>query len=107
MDRINERSLGQFTVQAKEETGEGVHLAQSVFLDELPGLMFALITLVWILSSFASLIWREIPSGTLAHLQSFARAFFLSPELAIVSRLAGAAGFARIASGLFNPRRPV
>jgi len=50
LDRARESS------QAREDT-EGLRLAQSRFLDELPGAVFAVITLVWVLLSFTHLIW--------------------------------------------------
>lgn len=38
------------------ETVEPVTRAQAFFLDELPGLAFAVVTLVWIVGSFAQLL---------------------------------------------------
>jgi len=40
-----------------QETGEGVRIAQGRFLDELPGIVFAILTVVWIVSSFVHLTW--------------------------------------------------
>jgi len=40
-----------------QEVGECVQHARSRFLDELPGAVFAVMTLLWIVSSFAGLIW--------------------------------------------------
>ena len=42
----------------RQSTNEGLRLAQSNFLDELPGIAFAVITLAWVALSFAHLIWR-------------------------------------------------
>src|SRR5438309_9593622 len=39
------------------ETGEGLRKAQGCFLSELPGAVFAVVTLVWIAFSFAGLVW--------------------------------------------------
>jgi len=39
------------------EPAEGARMAQSRFLDELPGAAFGAVTLVWIILSFAHLIW--------------------------------------------------
>jgi len=36
--------------------GDGVRLSRGRFLDELPGAVFAAITLVWIVMTFADLI---------------------------------------------------
>ncbi|MGH7781713.1 MAG: hypothetical protein ACREQR_18005 [Candidatus Binataceae bacterium] len=58
-EAIKQESLGQIRAEAMlSEPGEGVRFAQSRFLDELPGLVFAAITLLWVVSSFAGLIWR-------------------------------------------------
>jgi hypothetical protein len=51
LDRAREDAAPQFN-------NEGLRLAQSNFLDELPGAAFAVITLVWVVLSFAHLIWR-------------------------------------------------
>jgi len=39
------------------ETGEGVHLAQGLFLDELPGAMFVFMTSMWVVSTIAGLFF--------------------------------------------------
>ena len=39
------------------EPQEGIQIARSQFLDELPGLAFAVITLVWIVASLIGLRW--------------------------------------------------
>jgi hypothetical protein len=38
------------------ETVETMKQGQATFLDELPGLAFAVVTLVWIVGSFAQLV---------------------------------------------------
>ena len=40
-----------------EEPDEGVRLYHNQILDQLPGAIFAAATLVWVISSFARLIW--------------------------------------------------
>jgi len=50
LDRVQENVKPQ-------QDHEGLRLAQSRFLDELPGVIFALITLVWVILSFTHLIW--------------------------------------------------
>jgi hypothetical protein len=39
------------------ETGEGVRLAQGLFLDELPGAMFVFMTLMWVVSTIVGLFF--------------------------------------------------
>ena len=53
-----------------DPVGDGVRISRGRFLDELPGAVFAAITLVWIVMAFASLIRIEVP----AHLIDHARA---------------------------------
>jgi len=36
---------------------EGIQIARSQFLDELPGLAFAILTLIWVVASLAQLKW--------------------------------------------------
>ncbi|HKN01313.1 MAG TPA: hypothetical protein VJX23_12420 [Candidatus Binataceae bacterium] len=107
MEHVKQETLGQInTVELTAQTGEGVRFAQSRFLDELPGAAFAGITLLWIVSSLAGLMWREMPAGTIAHIQSLAQVSLGWHSLRIVSRLAGAAGFAKTAYRFFAPRTP-
>lgn len=40
-----------------QQTGDGTRFHQNRILDELPGLAFAAITLVWVITCFAGLIW--------------------------------------------------
>jgi hypothetical protein len=42
---------------ASTETGEGTRFYQGRVLDELPGAVFAAVTLIWIMASFSRLIW--------------------------------------------------
>ena len=41
----------------RTEPQEGIQIARSQFLDELPGLAFAVLTLVWIVASLIGLRW--------------------------------------------------
>jgi hypothetical protein len=43
--------------ESSREVGDCSRFAQGRFLDELPGAAFVAITLVWIISSFAHLVW--------------------------------------------------
>jgi hypothetical protein len=45
-----------------DAVGDGVRLSRGRFLDELPGAVFAAITLVWIVMTFAGLIRNEAPA---------------------------------------------
>ena len=42
---------------SRTEPQEGIQIARSQFLDELPGLAFAVLTLVWIVASLIGLRW--------------------------------------------------
>lgn len=107
MENVKQETVGQInTVELTAEPGEGVRLAQGRFLDELPGAAFAAITLLWIVSSLAGLMWREIPADTIAHIQSHAQVFLGWHSLRIMSRVAGAARFAKTAYRFFDPRTP-
>src|SRR6202035_3000289 len=75
MEYIGQKTMGRInTVELNATPDEGVRLAQGRFLDELPGAAFAAITLVWVVSSFAGLIWREMPADTIAHIQNLVHA---------------------------------
>ena len=54
----NERAgkVQEITQHYAEESA-GLQSAHNFFLSELPGLAFAVITLVWIVSSMCGLIW--------------------------------------------------
>jgi hypothetical protein len=43
--------------RSRKEVSDCARISQSRFLDELPGAAFAAVTLVWIIASFAHLIW--------------------------------------------------
>lgn len=82
-------------VSRRAEDSEGVRLAQGRFLDELPGAVFAAITVIWIVASFAGLDWRLDAAAMMAHghhLMSLA----MSPphSVTILSRVAAAGSFA-------------
>ncbi len=47
----------QEITQYYADESEGLQTAHNFFLSELPGLAFAVITLVWIVSSMYGLIW--------------------------------------------------
>jgi hypothetical protein len=107
MEHLRRENVGQFTTADSNSEGqEGARLAQSVFLDELPGAAFAAITLIWILSSLASLVWREIPIDAIGHLRSVGQVLLRSHTVIMMSRAAGAASFAKAAYGMFDPRTP-
>jgi hypothetical protein len=54
------------------EKNEGVRLAQGRFLDELPGAVFAIMTLIWIVSAFVGLIGGHLPADLIAQVHAFA-----------------------------------
>jgi hypothetical protein len=43
--------------KGSQQIGECTRFSQGRFLDELPGAAFVAVTLIWIMSSFAHLIW--------------------------------------------------
>jgi len=43
-------------LEEKNATADSVHMVQSAFLSELPGVAFAVLTLAYIVTSFISLI---------------------------------------------------
>ena len=47
--------VGPYAEQA--EVSEGTRMAHDCALSELPGAVFAAITLVWVISCFAHLLW--------------------------------------------------
>jgi len=53
--RINEATISGLTRNA-EQTGEATHRAQYAMLNELPGLIFGLMTIAWIATSLFSLV---------------------------------------------------
>lgn len=107
MENVTREGVGQLTAVASPvEPDVGVRVAHGFFLDELPGAAFVGITLVWIVSSLAGLMWRDIPAETMAHFQSLAQAILGSHALTMMSRLGGAATLAKTAYGFFDPRTP-
>lgn len=52
---INEAKLTGITKSAETESSEGIRYAQNSLLNELPGLVFGLITLGYIVSSLLAL----------------------------------------------------
>jgi len=83
------------TTTAAGEPGQSLRLAQNLFLDELPGIAFGIVTLIWIVASLASLIWRDLPNHLAAQIPDLARWMWASPALAFATRagsLAGTAG---------------
>jgi len=107
MEYIGQKTMGRInTVELNATPDEGVRLAQGRFLDELPGAAFAAITLVWVVSSFAGLIWREMPADTIAHIQNLVHALLGSHAMTTLSRLGGAASFAKTVCAFYDPRTP-
>jgi hypothetical protein len=87
----------EMLAQASEVSGrdgDGIRLAQSRFLDELPALAFGLITLIWIVASFAGLEWR-LETGAMVVRAHQLMNLVISPphSVTLVSRAATAAGF--------------
>ena len=75
MEQIRESTVGRMgAFDLPAQTDEGLRIARGRLLDGLPGAAFALITLHRILSSFADLMWRDLPAEMIAHLQNFAQA---------------------------------
>ncbi len=104
MDPTNQQTVGRMAgLSISSEPGEGICFAQGRFLDELPGAAFAAITLVWVVSTLAGLIWRELPADTVAHLFAMANAVAGSHTMTALCRLAGAGSFAKSVYGYFDP----
>ena len=94
MSEIAKRETLETTREATDikETGEGVRLAQGRFLDELPGAAFAAVTLIWVISSFAGLIWRNLPAEFITHVHAFSQLVLGSHAVTVASCANGAAG---------------
>ena len=45
------------STETLQQQGECARFAQGRLLDELPGAAFVIVTLIWIIASFAHLIW--------------------------------------------------
>lgn len=102
---IKENALGKYLEHAMpSEPGEGVRLARGRFLDELPGIAFAAITLFWIVSMFAGLTWRELPVELTAHVRAIMQAVLGSHALTLASRLGSVAGFTQRAYAFIASR---
>jgi hypothetical protein len=107
MEKASFEEVGQFgAFKIGTESREGIRIARGLFLDELPGAAFAAVTLIWIASSLATLMWRETPMDAINHLHILVRAFLNSNAVSMISRLAGAGSFAKSAYGFFEPRNP-
>jgi len=52
-----EKALEVAQTERSQEVSDCVRFSQGRFLDELPGAAFVAITLIWIITSFAHLIW--------------------------------------------------
>ncbi len=105
MENVERGGIGQIReMDSATEPGEATRLAQGCFLDELAGVAFVAITLMWIVSSLAGLMWRDLPADAVAHMQALLRSLSGSHAMMIMSRVTGAAGFAKTVYGLVRPR---
>jgi len=52
--QINEATISRFTT-SDETTGEAMHRAQYAMLNELPGFVFGVLTIAWIVTSLFGL----------------------------------------------------
>jgi hypothetical protein len=52
--RTNEATISGFTT-SNEQTGEAMHRAQYAMLNELPGIVFGVLTIAWIVTSLFGL----------------------------------------------------
>ena len=52
--QINEATISGFTTSG-EQTSEAMHRAQYAMLNELPGIVFGVLTLAWIVTSLLGL----------------------------------------------------
>jgi hypothetical protein len=83
-------------VSRSAEDNEGVRLAQGRFLDELPGAVFAAITVIWIVASFAGLEWRLDTAAMMAHGHQLMNLAMAPPHsVTILSRVAAAGSFVK------------
>jgi hypothetical protein len=53
--RTNEATISEY-LTSDEQTSEGTHFAQYAMLNELPGLVFGILTIAWIVTSLFSLV---------------------------------------------------
>lgn len=76
--------------------GDGIRIAQGQFLDELPGIAFALITLFWIVGCFAGMEWRLDTGAMMARAHQLVGLAMAPPHsITIASRAAGAGAFVK------------
>jgi hypothetical protein len=52
-----EKAFEVVRTETSQEVSDCSRFSQGRFLDELPGAAFAALTLVWVIASFARLIW--------------------------------------------------
>jgi hypothetical protein len=74
------------TTAEATETGEGMRLAQGRFLDELPGAAFGVVTLIWVIASFAGLMWQNLPADLIAHVRAISELVVGSRVITVVAR---------------------
>lgn len=61
MENVTARKETVAAGYARPEVGESRRKAQGCFLSELPGVALGIVTLTWILVSFAGLVWATPP----------------------------------------------
>ena len=94
-ETIWQGSLGQYRgVVSYHENGEGVRIAQRCFLEELPGIVFGAMTLIWICSSLAGLMWRELPTEITQRLPELVMSLWASHSLVAARHIASVAAVA-------------
>jgi len=94
-ETTRENALGQFRETAgRSEPGEAVRFAQGRFLDELPGIMFGTITLIWVIASFVGLTWRELPAEVIARVGVLTHLVLGSHMVTLATRVGTVAGVA-------------
>jgi hypothetical protein len=96
MSEIAKRETLETTRAAEvEQTGDGMRLAQGRFLDELPGAAFAAVTLIWVIGSFAGLMWQSLPADLIIHVRAFTQLVLGSHAITVASRASSAAGIGK------------
>ena len=78
-----------------KETGDGIRLAQGRFLDELPGAAFAAVTLIWVIGSFAGLMWQSLPADFINHVHALTQLVLGSHAVTVASRAGSAASIGK------------
>ena len=76
MEYTEKKNVAFTGVETKPELHDGKHIAQGLFVDGLPGPIFAGVTLFWVVTSFAGLMWSDVPATTMLYIQRFAHALF-------------------------------